>query len=102
MNNIFENMSKKEKKEFEKLSNEEKAKVLEIAITQKVSSVMEKEIPKAIISGMKIALDQIYEKYIFQYDKTEDKDHKEKIKEELFSYIRSEHLKHISEGGKKL
>lgn len=98
MPNILDSFKgKKGKKEFQKLTPDAKAKVLQSALEQKVSGVMAQEISKAMIAGMALEREQIYNKYVENIDKFDpvqdewsDEVHK------LLSYLRTKHLEYIS------
>lgn len=97
MSNILGSFnSKKGKKEFEKMSTEKKAEVIQAAISEKVSGVMATEIAKAMIAGIKQQNKLLYNKFVMQIDgcKSGDQEWIDKV-EDLLSYLRTEHLKNI-------
>lgn len=101
MSNIFDSFKgKKGNKKFEKLTPDAKAKVLQTAIEQKVSGIMAEEISKAMITGMTLEREQIYNKYVEAIDKFDPVvDGFEKWAEEvnkLLSYLRMKHLECVS------
>lgn len=84
-------MGRKSKKEFNKLSSEKKAEVLQAALIEKTSKVLAQEIPKAMINGMKLEREDVYRKYVQPIDECKPEERDIKI-EKLLSYFRIAHL----------
>lgn len=102
--NMFSRITKKDIEEFSKLSNEKKAEVIQSAVQEKVSEVMNSEIAKAIITGAELERERIYKRYVSKVDEclesdATDNDELDSYIDDLLSYIRMEHLKFIKKHG---
>lgn len=89
--------TKKGKKEFEKLSTDAKAKIIQAAIDEKIGPVMAKEIAKGVMTGMDLEREHIYNNYVSKIDEYEI-DSLEWLKQVdvLLSYLRSKHISYIA------
>lgn len=93
--NVFKGMNRKQKREFDKLENDKKAELLQAAIVDKVSGTMATEIAKAMISGMELEREQLYQKYVVNIDDCSyGCDEWFEYADKLLSYLRMEHLKY--------
>lgn len=90
---IFKNMNRKERRAFDKLPADKKGEVIKSEIVSQVSPILQKRIANAIINGMRLEKEQIYQKYIAKIE-AEKKGSKAwyNAVEELFSYIRIGHV----------
>lgn len=96
--NIFSNMNRKQKREFNSLDNDKKAELIQSALVEKVSGVMAKETAKSMIRGMEFQLEELYTKYVMKMDDfiiDGDFESSNKINEELLSFLRMKHLEFI-------
>lgn len=85
--------TKKGEKEFKKLNNDEKAKILQAAIEEKMAEVMSKEILKNILTGMELEAENVYNKYVKSIDEIEVSSEEFLDRVELMlSYFRKKHL----------
>lgn len=89
--------TKKGKKEFEKLSEDAKAKVIEAILMEAIRLVMKNEIPKAMIKGEEMAYEHIYNNYVSNIDSFEKmtSDWISHV-EVLLSYIRVKHINYLA------
>lgn len=62
------NWTKKQKKEFNRLSPADKQKVTEVAIARAVNSTLMKHIPDATITGELLRSNELYERYVRTLD----------------------------------
>lgn len=93
--NIFKNMNRKQKREYDKLDNDKKEELLQAAIVDKVSGTMATEIAKAMITGMELEREQLYQKYVTKIDDCSyGCDEWLEYVDKLLSYLRVEHLKY--------
>lgn len=110
MPNIFKGMNRKQKREFDKLDSDKKSEILQAAIVDKVSGTMATEIAKAMISGMELEREQLYNNYVSKIQEIYDSRDgdiryaKKSIDEigRLLSYLRVEHLKYIQKQKKNI
>lgn len=102
MSNIFEGMNRKSRRGFNKLHDEQKQEVIRSAIMDKVSGVMAGEVAKSIITGMQLAHEQLYTKYVSAIDELQvnGEDSSQEI-EKLLGHIRTEYLKIMTEKRKE-
>ncbi len=90
---------KKGKKKFEELPPESKSKVIEVAIIEKISPVMAKEVANSMIRGMELEREEIYKKFVENIDMlkvSSDSLAWETEVECLLSYIRKGHLDYMA------
>lgn len=90
---FFENMSRKQKRKFNKLSPEEQAPIIEAELIQKVSQIMAKEIANSMIRGMNLLWTQLFEDFVIPLDNVENDDEWHKKISELLSLIRTQYLR---------
>lgn len=90
---IFKNMNRKERREFDKLPNDKKGEIIHAEIVNQVSPILQKRIAKAMVNGMKLEREQLYQKYLTKIE-NEKKGSKAwyNAVDELFSYIRVGHV----------
>lgn len=97
MFNFFSGMKRKEQQEFDKLSIDKKAELLQAAIVDKVSGTMAQELANAMILGMELEREQIYQKYVTKIDDVEKELDTENWCHEVdnfLSFLRMEHFKY--------
>lgn len=102
MRNIFKGMNKKQKKEFDKLEVDKKAELLQTAIVGKVSNTMAQEVAKAMIDGMALEREQLYNKYVEPIDYALDQEDRNDKIEAFLSFLRIEHLKYQQKHAKNI
>lgn len=95
------NQRRKFNKSFGKLSNDEQEAFVGAMITQKIAPVMNKEITKAMITGMNVLYEQLYTDFVSNYDLETDPYEKDRIIGELLSVIRTQYLRIESEKAKE-
>lgn len=88
---FFENMNRKEKRKFNKLSPDEQAPIIEAELIQKVSPIMADQIAKAMIQGVNLVWEELYTEFVMPIDE-EGADVSSKVIE-LLSAIRTQHLR---------
>lgn len=86
-------MNRKEKRKFNKLSPDEQAPIIEAELIQKVSPIMAKEITNAIIAGMDIVWEKLYNDCVNILDNTNNEDDRNKAIDYMLSLIRTQHLR---------
>lgn len=95
MGNLF---TKKQAKEFAKLSKEDRQKFLELAFSQAVDNALRKHIPLAMVSGMRLRSDALYEKYVRKLDELcVDTTEWNEMVEKMLSEIRTDYLSNRKE-----
>lgn len=89
--------TKKGQNEFNELTPDAKAKVIEAAIIEKTSGVMAQEIVKGIIKGIEIEQEHIYNDFVTKID-AQIIDTLEWLDEvdKLLSYLRVKHLNYVT------
>ncbi len=90
MHEIMRHLTKSGKKAFNKLSDEEKAKIIQANVIDKISDSLAKAITEATIRGMDYAYEYLYQNYVTRYD---NKDEEFNLLT-LSSYLRIKHLEH--------
>ena len=99
MSNILDayTKTKKGQKEFNELTPDAKAKVIEAAIIEKTSGVMAQEIAKGIIKGTEIEQEHIYNEFVTKIDAhiIESAEWHDEV-DKLLSYIRVKHVNYIA------
>ncbi len=98
MSSILASMNRKAKRNFDKLSQEQKAEIIKTEIINKVSVAMSQEISKSMIYGIAFGKEQLYKNYVSKIDELEcnGNNSSEEI-QKLLSHIREEHFKFIQE-----
>ncbi len=87
--------SKKGKKQFNKLSNEDKVAVAQVAIADAVNNAMRKDITDAMTNGMLFQMESLYNRFVRKADQmTLDSDEWLAMVDNLMSDIRIGHLKY--------
>lgn len=87
--------TKKGKKQFNKLSAQDKQVVAEVAIADAVEKALSKYIPDAILCGRRLALQGLYEKYVKEIDNGSlDDGEKQIITDKILSDIRIGHVEY--------
>lgn len=89
---FFDNMNRKQKRKFNKLSPDEQAPIIEAELIQKVSPIMADQIAKSMITGMDILWQQLFEDYVKKIDEAKDDDVDYWVNT-LISTIRTQHLR---------
>lgn len=93
---FFENMNRKQKRQFNKLSPDEQAPIIEAELIQKVSPVMAKEIANAMIVGGDLVWEKLYTDFVEEYDNLPIHAIREEGSEiiiAILSTIRAQHLR---------
>ncbi len=87
--------SKKGKKQFNKLSNDDKIAVAQVAIADAVNNAMRKDITDAMTNGMLFQMESLYNRFVRKADQlTLDSDEWLATVDNLMSDIRVGHLKY--------
>lgn len=87
------NLSKKQKKEFNKLSKHDKMKVSEAILTQAINDSFINKIAESIIAGSKFRDKTLYEKYVKEIDGlAEGSEERNVLVEKLLSSIRVSYI----------
>lgn len=93
--NIAKGWNRKQKREFNQMSPEKKGEVIQAAVVQKLAPVMGQEIAKAMITGMKLEREDVYQKFVKNIDdyyNANEMGERELEIEKLLSYFRMAHL----------
>ena len=90
---FFDGMSKKDKRNFQKLPIEKQREVISGAIMQKISTVMTREIAKATIAGMDNVIETLYNEHVSLIDVCQDPEERDNLIDKLLGYIRKEYLR---------
>lgn len=87
--------SKKGKRKFNKLSDADKKVVAELAVKEAVNPAMRKAISDAMITGMRLKAEALYQKYVQNMDKLEHQsDDWLSYVDKLVSAIRLDHIEY--------
>lgn len=90
--------TKKQAKEFTKLSKEDKQKFIELAFSQAVDNALRKHIPLAMENGMRLRSDALYEKYVRKLDELcAGRIEWNELVEKMLSEIRTDYLSNRKE-----
>lgn len=89
---FFENMNRKQKRKFNKLSPDEQAPIIEAELNQKVSKVLAEQVQNLIMLGIDITWQQIFNDYVKKIDEAKDDD-VDYLVNTLLSTIRTQHLR---------
>lgn len=98
MHEIYSNLSKKDKKAFNKLSNEEKAEIIQANVTDKVSGILLNAITNATIDSMLNTYEMLYQDFVKPYDESMS-DHS--YVDQLLSELRIKHLEYVKRQNKE-
>lgn len=94
MHEIFSNLTKSGKKAFNKLSDEEKAAIIQANVVDKISDPLLNAITNAVIQGTEMAYETIYKEFVKPIDETEDEITQHAYMNSLLSQIRLKHLEY--------
>lgn len=95
MYEIMKNLTKAGKKDFNKLTDEEKASIIHANVTDKIGDVLTKAITDATIRGIEMAYEQIYKEFVKPIDENEgNKTRRQAYMNSLLSQIRLKHLEY--------
>lgn len=94
------NWTKKQEKEFNRLSPADKQKFIEVAIARAVNSALMKHVPDATITGELLRSNELYERYVRELDDmtVNSFEWAEKV-QKLLSDIRTGYLKYQQKYG---
>lgn len=93
-------MNRKQKRGFNKLSEDEKSELIKSEIVNKVSPIMSREIANATVNGIYIERDRLYNHYVKPIDESDTEEEKTRLVNELLGFLREEHVKKIQREGK--
>ena len=89
------NMNRKARRSFNKLSEEEKAKIIHDQVVSKVQETVGKEVRDAFLAGVQYEGQHLYQKYVSQIDNAGEDAETGEIVEKLLSDIRHSHLMYV-------
>lgn len=98
MHEIYSNLSKKDKKAFNKLSDEEKAEIIQATVVDKVSSILLKAVTNATIDSMLNTYEMLYQDFVKPLDESMS-DHS--YIDKLLSELRMKHLEYVKRQNKE-
>lgn len=90
---LIDKMNRKQKRKFNKLSPDEQAPIIEAELIQKVSPIMAKEIAKAMITGMDLVYEKLFDEFVNPLDTTDSEDEWNMMINNLLSLIRTQYLR---------
>lgn len=93
---FIDKMNRKQKRQFNKLSPDEQAPIIEAELIQKVSPVMADQISKSMIAGMNLVWENIYTSHVRMIDKLDEDENSDEWKERvnaLLSEIRKQYIR---------
>lgn len=96
MERLFKNPTKKTKKMFNSLPDEERTEIINGILNEKISKITATQIADSMIAGMEIALENLYSNFVLSIDDeiTSTSSWHEEI-EKLLSHLRMKHLEYI-------
>lgn len=86
------NLTKAGKKDFNKLTDEEKAAIIHANVTDKIGDILLTSIIDATVRGNEMAYEMIYKEFVKPIDEAEDEITKHAYMNSLLSQIRLKHL----------
>lgn len=92
--NFFKNLNRKQRRQFDKLEQEEKNKIIAHDIAEKFKEVGERQIAVAFVKGVVHANEMLYEKYVTAWDAAKYEE-KRKVAKQLVEEIRMHHQKYL-------
>lgn len=94
MHEIFSNLTRSGKKAFNKLTDEEKAAIIQANVIDKINEPLLNAITNAIIQGSEIAYETIYKEFVKPIDEVKDEITQHAYMNSLLSQIRLKHLEY--------
>lgn len=96
MERLFKNPTKKTKKMFNSLPDEERTEIINGILNEKISKITAKQIADSIIAGMELAQENIYNDFVLSIDDVMvgTREWQEEA-EKLLSYLRIKHLDYV-------
>lgn len=91
---FFRKLNRKQRRQFDKLEQEEKNQIIAHEISQKVSETIQKQIYIASVNGVIHGNELLYKKYVTAWDAAKYEE-KRKIAKQLIEEIRMHHQKYI-------
>lgn len=91
---ILRSLSRKKRRQFDKLEQEEKNQIIAHDIAEKFKEVGERQIAVAFVKGVVHANEMLYEKYVTAWDAAKY-DEKRKVAKQLVEEIRLHHQKYL-------
>lgn len=92
---IFDFKSKKGKREFNKLSDDVKARIIYEEVTSKINKIVGKEISNAFVMGTQYEKERIYKKYVTHIDESKGNVEIPEIIDDLLSELRKAHIMYV-------
>lgn len=86
-------MNRKQKRRFNKLSPDEKAPIIEAELVQKVSPILAQEISKAMIAGMNLVYEKLFDEFVNPLDTADSEDEWNMMINNMLSLIRTQYLR---------
>lgn len=87
-------LNRKKRRQFDKLEQEEKNKIIAHEISEKIKETTQKQIGVAFVKGVVQANEMLYEKYVTAWDAAKY-DEKRKVAKQLIEEIRMHHQKYL-------
>lgn len=91
--NLFNRMTSKQKREFNKLPEEDKGKIVVEEVKNKVMAVANKEIANSVIRGFYIAYQELYDNYVVPISNAKKDEEVNALVEKLLTEITKVHSK---------
>lgn len=89
-------MNRKQRRKFDGLSVEQKAAAVQAAVVENAKKPMADAIARAMIQGMALAREELYQKYVTRIDGAEiTQEEREREIDNLLSFLRVSHLKRV-------
>lgn len=89
-------MNRKQRRKFDQFPVEQKAQMIQTAVLDKAKPVMANAISNAMINGINMAREELYQKYVTRIDSPETtQEEREKEIDNLLSFLRVSHLKRV-------
>lgn len=98
---IFDFKSKKGKREFNKLSDDEKTRIIHEEVIRKINKIVGKEISNAFIMGTQYEKERLYKKYVTCIDEAEGSVEITEIMDGLLSELRKAHIMYVRNNNKE-
>lgn len=98
--NPFKNLNRAQKRKFNRMSKEDKAKIIEAAVQQEISPHLASKLCDGMITGMDLQNHHLYKKYVSKIDSGSlSGEERHTCMEQLLSAIRLGHIEHVKRFG---
>lgn len=98
---IFKKMNRKQRRQFDKLNQEEKNQIIAHEISEKIKETTQKQIALSFIRGTEWVNKIYYEKYVLSWDAAKYDSKRKKVAKELIEEIRMHYEKAVERGKTK-